>query len=218
MTGMQATRRPPARSENEMSPARCTKPIACEKPPPFKLPQNLVPYFTTDRANYFDAKYKSEDFKTLDEWGKAADNFGIYDYAYGAPYPLPREIGREIAAGIARAHRAGARLYYAELNPIFAYDAKKCAEIFAALENPCVFTFSKGNPCDLAERHLDLELRYRALAQAFSRLTPEEATVLTFRKHLFRYFKGLPGANALRGRLMDLHTIADLRAAIATFR
>ena len=88
----------------------------------------------------------------------------------------------------------------------------------AALENPYVFRFSKGNPCDLAERHLDLELRYRALAQTFSRLTPEEATVLTFRKHLFRYFKGLPGANALRGRLMDLHTIADLRAAIASFR
>ena len=88
----------------------------------------------------------------------------------------------------------------------------------AALENPCVFSFSKGAPCDLAERHLDLELRYRALAQAFSRLTPEEATVLTFRKHLFRYFKGLPGANALRGRLMDLHTVADLRAAIAAFR
>ena len=88
----------------------------------------------------------------------------------------------------------------------------------AALENPCVFSFSKGDPCDLAERHLDLELRYRALAQTFSRLTPEEATVLTFRKHLFRYFKGLPGANALRGRLMDLHTVADLRAAIAAFR
>lgn len=114
----------------------CIAYLACEKPPPFKLPQNLVPYFTTDRANYFDAKYKAEDFKALDEWGKAAQNFGIYDYAYGAPYPLPREIGGEIACGIARAHRAGARLYYAELNPIFAYDAKKCAEIFAAIETP----------------------------------------------------------------------------------
>ena len=114
----------------------CIAYLACEKPPPFKLPQNLVPYFTTDRANYFDAKYKAEDFKALDEWGKAAGNFGIYDYAYGAPYPLPREIGGEIACGIARAHRAGARLYYAELNPIFAYDAKKCAEIFAAIETP----------------------------------------------------------------------------------
>ena len=92
------------------------------------------------------------------------------------------------------------------------------AEAMAATGVRALFSFSKGAPCDLAERHLDLELRYRALAQAFSRLTPEEATVLTFRKHLFRYFKGLPGANALRGRLMDLHTVADLRAAIAAFR
>lgn len=88
----------------------------------------------------------------------------------------------------------------------------------AALENPCVFRFASGNPCDLAERHLGLELRYRALASHLSRLTAEEAAVLTFRRHLFRYFKGLPGANALRARLMELRTVADLRAAIAAFR
>ena len=88
----------------------------------------------------------------------------------------------------------------------------------AALENPGVFAFAKPDPCALAERHLALELRYRRLAERFSRLTAEEATVLTFRKHLFRYFKGLPGANTLRGRLMDLHTVADLHAAIAAFR
>lgn len=87
----------------------------------------------------------------------------------------------------------------------------------AALENPCVFGFARGDPCALAEHHLDLELRYRALAVGISRLTAEEAAVLTFRRHLFRYFKGLPGANALRARLMGLHTVADVRAAIAAF-
>ena len=35
---------------------------------------------------------------------------------------------------------------------------------------------------------------------------------------LTNYFKGLPGANALRGRLMDLRTLDDLRTAIAAFR
>lgn len=114
----------------------CIAYLACENPPSFRLPENLVPYFTTDRANYFDAKYKELDFKTLDAWGKTAKTFGIYDYAYGSPYPFPREIGPAIAEGIARAHKAGARAYYAELNPVYAYDAKKCAEIFAALENP----------------------------------------------------------------------------------
>ncbi len=88
----------------------------------------------------------------------------------------------------------------------------------AALDDPAVFAFAKSDPCALAERHLALELRYRKLAERVSRLTAEEATVLTFRKHLFRYFKGLPGANALRGRLMTLRTVADLRAAIAAFR
>lgn len=88
----------------------------------------------------------------------------------------------------------------------------------AALENPCVFTFDKGDPCALAERHLELELRYRAQAERFSRLRAEASAVLTFRRHLFRYFKGLPGANALRARLMELQTVADVRAAIAAFR
>ena len=88
----------------------------------------------------------------------------------------------------------------------------------AALENPGVFAFARPDPCAVAERHLELEVRYRRLAERFSRLTAEEATVLTFRKHLFRYFKGLPGANALRGRLMDLRTLDDLRTAIAAFR
>lgn len=114
----------------------CIAYLACENPPSFMLPGNLVPYFTTDRANYFDAKYKELDFKTLDAWGKSAKFFGIYDYAHGSPYPFPWEIGSAVTEGIARAHKAGARAYYAELNPIYAYDAKKCAEIFAALENP----------------------------------------------------------------------------------
>lgn len=84
----------------------------------------------------------------------------------------------------------------------------------AALENPNVFAFAPNRPFDFTERHLELELRYRALAERFSRLSAEEATVLTFRRHLFRYFKGLPGANALRGRLMHLHTLADIREAL----
>ena len=85
----------------------------------------------------------------------------------------------------------------------------------AALETPAVFQFERGDAHALTEDHLALELRYREKAQAFSRLSPEEATVLTFRRHIFRYFKGLPGANSLRGNLMNLHTLDDIRRAIA---
>jgi nifR3 family TIM-barrel protein len=85
----------------------------------------------------------------------------------------------------------------------------------AALENPCIFAFQKGDPHALATEHLDLELRYRERATRFSRLSAEEATVLTFRKHIFRYFKGLPGANTMRGNLMNLHTISDIQTALS---
>lgn len=86
----------------------------------------------------------------------------------------------------------------------------------AALENPTLFTFPSQpySPHALADEHLELELRYRALAQHFSRLSAEEATVLTFRRHIFRYFKGLPGANTMRGNLMHLHTCTDIREAL----
>ncbi|MGN0857037.1 MAG: tRNA dihydrouridine synthase [Candidatus Spyradenecus sp.] len=87
----------------------------------------------------------------------------------------------------------------------------------AALNNPAVFTLAPGpvpDPIALARRHLDLELDYRRRALAFSRLDPEAATVLTFRRHLFRYFKGLPGANTLRGHLFELHTLADIDRAL----
>ncbi len=87
----------------------------------------------------------------------------------------------------------------------------------AALEQPMIFSFSKGNPSELARQHLALELRYRKLAERFSRLSAEEAAVLTFRKHLFRYFKGLPGANTMRGKLMELHTLEDLAQVIDAF-
>lgn len=86
----------------------------------------------------------------------------------------------------------------------------------AALENPTIFNLTKKyvTPHALAEEHLELELRYRARAERFSRLSAEKATVLTFRRHIFRYFKGLPGANTMRGNLMSLHSCADIRAAL----
>ena len=89
----------------------------------------------------------------------------------------------------------------------------------AALDSPTIFQFKdRGTPAEmvaLAKRHLELELRYHALAPDIMRISPEEATVLTFRRHLFRYFKGLPGANTLRGNLMHLHTLQDITSALS---
>lgn len=44
---------------------------------------------------------------------------------------------------------------------------------------------------------------------------PERAVALDFRRHVFTYFRNRPGASALRRRLNDLHSPADILAAVA---
>lgn len=44
-----------------------------------------------------------------------------------------------------------------------------------------------------------------------------EFMVAAFRTHLFRYFNGRPGAAALRGRLNEIRTLADIQTAVAPF-
>ena len=47
-------------------------------------------------------------------------------------------------------------------------------------------------------------------------IEPEEALATTFRCHLFRYLHGLKGSSHVRGRLHELHTLADIRTAVAS--
>jgi tRNA-dihydrouridine synthase B len=44
----------------------------------------------------------------------------------------------------------------------------------------------------------------------------DEALVTTFRCHLFRYLHGLKGSSHVRGLLHEMHTLADIRAAVAS--
>jgi len=45
---------------------------------------------------------------------------------------------------------------------------------------------------------------------------PDEALATTFRCHLFRYLHGLKGSSYVRGRLHELHTLGDIRVAVAS--
>jgi len=44
----------------------------------------------------------------------------------------------------------------------------------------------------------------------------DEALATTFRCHLFRYLHGLKGSSYVRGRLHELHPLADIRAAVTS--
>ncbi len=110
--------------------------MICEKPPNFKLHKNLLPFYTCDRANNFEASYQNEDFNIIYQWGNSGvETFGIYEYLYGFPYLMPRDISVKSVSAIAHAHKCGARLYYAETESLWAYDAKKMWIITKLLED-----------------------------------------------------------------------------------
>lgn len=95
----------------------------------------------------------------------------------------------------------------------------------AALGFPWIFgTTAMRTPSPTIEErriavleHLELAMRWREQVSAASdgkALPPEEAVVLLFRMQLFRYIRGLAGANTLRGKLMELKTLQDVRDAL----
>ena len=98
----------------------------CENPPDFKIHKNIVPFYTTDRANYADKAYADADFEMLSKWGNSGcATFGIYEYMYGAPYLFARDISKFSTMAIARAYECGARFYFAETLSLWGYDACK---------------------------------------------------------------------------------------------
>ncbi len=98
-----------------------------ENAPDFKLSPNIVPFLTSDRANYFDTNYKNEDFALLKRWENSGIKvLAIYDYNFGRPYYVPRNIEDYIWEGITEAKKLKiAKAYFGESNPIWAYDAAK---------------------------------------------------------------------------------------------
>jgi tRNA-dihydrouridine synthase len=97
----------------------------------------------------------------------------------------------------------------------------------AALAKPWIFAELKGEPSaltglapeQLAERHLGHLLEFRRLQAEWhpDERIPDEDSVAAakMRTHLFRYFSGRPGSAKLRGRLCEMHTLSDVRAALS---
>ncbi|MBO7721234.1 MAG: tRNA-dihydrouridine synthase [Kiritimatiellae bacterium] len=100
----------------------------------------------------------------------------------------------------------------------------------AALSDPAIFNRLKAAPgrtvppptaadqISSCRRHLDYILLFRdQLAADFpdDRIPSADAAAsLKMHTHLFRYFKGMPGAAAIRARLNSIRSIAGIRAAM----
>lgn len=97
-----------------------------ENTPGFPIAENLVPYVTADRSQYYDPAFRAEDTQLLADWGKSGARLtGIYDYIYGSTYLVPRITHEYLAEAIHTAHTAGHRAYFAELVPQWPYDTGK---------------------------------------------------------------------------------------------
>jgi len=98
----------------------------CENPPPFQVNSRVVPYLTTDRAQYYDAAYRRDDLELMTRWAKSgAGGFGLWEYGYGQGFLVPRVPHRALADAIQEGWKRGARGYFAEVGPHAGYDAFK---------------------------------------------------------------------------------------------
>jgi len=98
----------------------------CENPPPFPVNAQIVPYVTTDRSQYYDPAYRAEDFALMSRWGgSGARAFGLWEYAFGGNFLVPRLPLGALADGVREGWHRGARGYFAEVGAQWGFDAFK---------------------------------------------------------------------------------------------
>lgn len=107
-----------------------------ENPPDFKLRKNTLVYLCADRANNYNSAARNTDMALLEKWADSGVGlFGLYDYNYGAPYFVPRNITAFIADAAKCANTLGATLYTCESYPRWGYDAPKLWVLSKLLKN-----------------------------------------------------------------------------------
>ncbi len=97
-----------------------------ENTPRFPVAPNVMPYLTADRSMWFDSTFAANDRALIERWGRGGPQFfGLYDYYYGAPFLVPRPTLWAVTDAIPYAYEKGARAFYAEATPNWAFDGPK---------------------------------------------------------------------------------------------
>ncbi len=94
--------------------------------PSIKLRPEIFPWVCMDRIGYGSEEFIAQDRANLEAWSKSGvSRFGVYDYLYGADVASPRVNLTALIRSIRVAHTAGAKGWYAEAYPLWAFDAPK---------------------------------------------------------------------------------------------
>ncbi len=97
-----------------------------EDAPRFPVENNVVPWLTADRSQWFDPAFAAQDRDLIKRWVAAGPGMvAIYDYYYGSPFFVPRPTLYAVTQGIPFAHQAGVRAFYAETFANWGLDGPK---------------------------------------------------------------------------------------------
>jgi len=104
--------------------------------PSIKLRPSIFPWVCADRTAYGDPAFAAQDRANLTAWAKSGvSRLGVYDYLYGAEVASPRVNLSALTQSIHATYSAGARGWYAEAYPLWAFDAPKLWVAAKLLEN-----------------------------------------------------------------------------------
>jgi hypothetical protein len=109
------------------------------------LHRNIIPYFTSNRADYYEPQFREQDEKLLEWWGRVATQMGIYDYAYGMGFAIPRIYTHLFQEAIRHAVRNRVRGFYAEVYPNWGLDGPKLYLMSRILWDPEVDVDALGS-------------------------------------------------------------------------
>ncbi|MBM3869198.1 MAG: DUF4838 domain-containing protein [Verrucomicrobia bacterium] len=104
--------------------------------PTIRLRPAIFPWVCADRTAYADPAFAAQDRANLAAWAKSGvRRLGVYDYLYGAEVASPRVNLTALIQSVHAAYSAGARGWYAEAYPLWAFDAPKLWVAAKLLEN-----------------------------------------------------------------------------------
>ena len=107
------------------------------KAPTIKVHADIFPWVCVDRMGYANEEFAQQDIDNCLAWVKSgANHVGAYDYWYGNSFCIPRANFTAQDNSIKKINQAGMTGWYAELYPIWAFDAPKAWVGAKLLENP----------------------------------------------------------------------------------
>lgn len=111
--------------------------LDAQAPPTFPVHPDIFPAVCADRIQYANPAYAAEESARLAAWGRSGvRRLGTWDYWFGRDVPFPRVHLPATVASIRAAAAAGVDSWYAELDPLWIFDAPKVWVASRLLDDP----------------------------------------------------------------------------------